>query len=78
MVTILSSCPRNRQQLSGRWLPYALFPPHLEFAYGWERWRIWQAHTVRGAMSGALKERLGMTVTSEPHDARGRVYRLTA
>jgi hypothetical protein len=29
-------------------------------------------------MSGALKERLGMTVTSEPHDARGRFYRLTA
>ena len=34
----------------------------------------WQAHTVRGAMSGALKKKLGLTITSEKVDGRGRVY----
>ena len=36
----------------------------------------WQAHTVRGAMAGALKKKLGLTVTSEKDEFRGRVYRL--
>ena len=36
----------------------------------------WQAHTVRGAMSGALKKKLGLTITSEKIEGRGRVYRL--
>lgn len=36
----------------------------------------WQAHTVRGAMAGALKKKLGLTITSEMDDTRGRVYRL--
>ena len=36
----------------------------------------WQSHTVRGAMSGALKKKLGMEVTSEKDEGRGRVYRL--
>lgn len=36
----------------------------------------WQPHTVRGAMSGALKKKLGLEVTSEKVDGRGRVYRL--
>ena len=35
----------------------------------------WKAHTVRGAMSGALKKRLGLTITSEKIDYRGRVYK---
>ena len=34
----------------------------------------WQAHTARGAMSGALKKKLGLTITSEKVDGRGRVY----
>ncbi len=34
----------------------------------------WQAHTVRGAMSGALKKKLGLTITSEKIEGRGRVY----
>ena len=34
----------------------------------------WQAHTARGAMSGALKKKLGLTITSERVDGRGRVY----
>ena len=34
----------------------------------------WQAHTVRGAMSGALKKKLGLTITSEKVDGRGRCY----
>jgi hypothetical protein len=34
----------------------------------------WQAHSVRGAMSGALKKKLGFTISSEKTDG-GRVYR---
>ena len=35
----------------------------------------WQRHTVRGSLSGALKKRLGLTVTSETVKDRERVYR---
>jgi hypothetical protein len=34
----------------------------------------WQPHTVRGAMSGALKKKLGLTITSEKIEGRGRAY----
>jgi hypothetical protein len=37
----------------------------------------WLSHTCRGAMSGALKKKLGLTITSEKEDLRGRVYRLS-
>ena len=36
----------------------------------------WLSHTARGAMSGALKKKLGLTITSEKVDGRGRVYRI--
>ncbi len=36
----------------------------------------WQSHSVRGAISGALKKKLGLAVTSEPIEGRGRVYRI--
>lgn len=36
----------------------------------------WQPHTVRGAMAGALKKKLGLTIDSAKDEARGRVYRL--
>jgi DNA-binding MarR family transcriptional regulator len=36
----------------------------------------WQPHSVRGAISGALKKKLGLTVTSDPVEKRGRVYRI--
>ncbi|WP_044044593.1 DUF3489 domain-containing protein [Octadecabacter antarcticus] len=36
----------------------------------------WQAHTVRGAMSGALRKKLGLVVTSVKEEGRGRVYRI--
>ncbi len=36
----------------------------------------WQAHTVRGALAGALKKRLGLAVTSDSDKKRGRVYRI--
>jgi len=35
----------------------------------------WQAHSVRGAISGALKKKLGLAVTSEKTEA-GRIYRI--
>lgn len=38
----------------------------------------WQSHTVRGAMSGALKKKRGLEVTSEKVEDRGRVYKLPA
>lgn len=34
----------------------------------------WKPHTIRGAMSGALKKKLGLTITSEKVEGRGRVY----
>ena len=34
----------------------------------------WQPHTVRGAIAGALKKKLGLDVTSEKVEGRGRVY----
>lgn len=36
----------------------------------------WQAHSARGAMSGALGRKLGLVVVSAKDDARGRVYRI--
>ena len=36
----------------------------------------WQPHTVRGAIAGTLKKKLGLGVTSEKGDKRGRVYRI--
>ena len=35
----------------------------------------WQAHSVRGAMSGAIKKGLGLSITSEKIDG-ARVYRI--
>jgi hypothetical protein len=36
----------------------------------------WQSHTIRGAMSGSLKKKLGLVITSTKDDQRGRVYRV--
>jgi hypothetical protein len=36
----------------------------------------WQPHTVRGAISGALKKKLGLDVVSERSDGGARVYRI--
>ena len=38
----------------------------------------WQSNTVRGAIAGALKKKLGLEVTSEKVEDRGRVYKLPA
>ena len=38
----------------------------------------WQAHSVRGAISGTLKKKLGLAVASEVVEGRGRVYRVAA
>ena len=36
----------------------------------------WQNHSIRGAISFALKKKLGLNVTSRRDEARGRVYRI--
>ena len=36
----------------------------------------WQAHSVRGAMSGALKKKQGLTITNEKTDDGHRLYRI--
>ena len=36
----------------------------------------WQAHSVRGAISGALKKKRGLTVTSAAESGGTRVYRI--
>ena len=36
----------------------------------------WQAHSARGMISGALKKKLGLPVTSEKEQDRGSVYRI--
>lgn len=35
----------------------------------------WQHHSVRGVISGVLKKRLGLSITSEKSE-RGRIYRI--
>ena len=37
----------------------------------------WQAHSLRGVMSGALGRKLGLTVTSVKEDGKCRVYRIS-
>jgi predicted ArsR family transcriptional regulator len=37
----------------------------------------WQPHTVRGAIAGALKKRLGLDVTTDKDEKRGRIYRIS-
>jgi hypothetical protein len=38
----------------------------------------WLPHTIRGAMSGALKKRLGLNITSEKIEGRGRTYKIAS
>lgn len=35
----------------------------------------WQRHSIHGMMSGVLKKRLGLSITSEKED-RGQIYRI--
>ncbi len=37
---------------------------------------VWQTHSVRGAMSGALKKKQGLTITNEKTDDGRRLYRI--
>ena len=37
----------------------------------------WQPNSIRGALSGILKKKLGLDITSEKVEGRGRVYRAT-
>ena len=37
----------------------------------------WQQHSVRGVLSGVLKKKLGLSVSSAQED-RGRIYRIGA
>ena len=36
----------------------------------------WAEHTTRGFFAGALKKKLGLTITSEKDEAKGRVYKI--
>ena len=36
----------------------------------------WQPHTVRGAIAGALKKKLGLDMLSDKVEGRGRIYRI--
>jgi hypothetical protein len=36
----------------------------------------WKAHSVRGAISGALKKQLGLAITSDKSEGEDRVYRI--
>ena len=38
----------------------------------------WQTHSVRGAMSGALKKKYGLTILSEKTAEGARIYRILA
>jgi hypothetical protein len=38
----------------------------------------WQAHTVRGAMAGALKKKLGLAITSDKATGQERTYRISS
>ena len=38
----------------------------------------WQAHTARGAISGAIKKKLGLPIAAEKVEGRGTVYKLPA
>ena len=37
---------------------------------------VWQAHSVRGAISGTLKKKQGLTITNEKTDDGRRLYRI--
>lgn len=36
----------------------------------------WQPHSIRGATSGTVKKKLGLTISSKIEEGRGRVYRI--
>jgi hypothetical protein len=36
----------------------------------------WASHSSSGFLAGALKKKLGLAITSEKDDVRGRTYRL--
>jgi hypothetical protein len=38
----------------------------------------WLAHSVRGAISGTLQKRLGISIASKKIEGRGRIYRIVA
>jgi hypothetical protein len=38
----------------------------------------WQVHSVRGAMSGTLKKKQGLTITSDKAEDGQRIYRIAA
>jgi hypothetical protein len=38
----------------------------------------WQVHSVRGAMSGTLKKKQGLTISSDKGEDGQRVYRIAA
>ena len=36
----------------------------------------WASHSVRGFLAGAIKKKLGLSISSEKEEARGRLYKI--
>ena len=62
--------PKQAQMIAMLEAPGGATIPEIAEATGW------QQHTVRGAIAGALKKRLGLNVASEKDPQRGRIYRI--
>jgi hypothetical protein len=39
---------------------------------------VWLHHTIRGMIAGALRKKLGLAITSEKVEGRGRIYKIPA
>ncbi len=76
-MTSLNTCLKSKPQAqaggaNGAVTPQGVSMQEIVAATGW------QAHSARGAMSGALGKKLGLVVTSAKEDGRGRVYRISS
>lgn len=76
-----NSTPRKRGSKKATPSKLSILITHLERPEGATLLELteatsWQSHSVRGAMSGALRKKRGLDVISEVTQERGRVYRI--
>jgi hypothetical protein len=62
--------PKQQRMIEMLRRPEGATIPQMSKAFGWEQ------HTVRGALSGALKKKLGLKIASEKLEGGDRVYRI--